>query len=205
MGGGLTQAVNTAGQQIQNAGQKVGMLGAREGVAQVTSSLAAKTLSQNPLAARGGGFLQSVGGGVSDLGASAGQTVSGAGQAMQQLGSQAGTVGGIRKRDMGLAAAGAAMTGAFVGGMGANAGMNALMGYFGTQQKYQQSAQDTPQYGGDVMPSNLQAGYIRLNEFGSPLGLMNEGNYNNVKTAQMRQRLLSAAMGPEFNGNGGEG
>jgi len=198
MGSGLTQAVETAGQQIQTAGQKVGMLGAREEVVRTTGSQAAKTLSQNPLAAKVGGFLESVGGGVSNLGASAGQTVSGAGQAMQQLGSQAGTMGGIGKRDMGLAAAGAAMTGAFVGGMGANAGVHSLMNYFSQDNSLRQPQRGV--YGGGSMPSDLQAGYIPMNTYGSPLAIKNVAYDGDIKRAQYNQGLLRAAMGPQFNG-----
>ena len=48
------------------------------------------------------------------------------------------------------------------------------------------------------MPSDLQQSYLNLAVPGSPLGQMNYMQTPNIKEAQMRQRLLRAAMGPEF-------
>jgi len=139
------------------------------------------------------------GGASSGVGAKVGNFLESVGTQVQQIGSGAGQVGGVKKRDLGLAAAGLGMGAAFVGGMGANAGVNSLMGYYATDQKYRMAG-DVATVGGNVMPSNLQLGYTQLNQFGSPLGIMNESNYGNVKSAQMNQRYLTSAIGPQFNG-----
>jgi len=88
------------------------------------------------------------------------------------------------------------MTGAFVGGMGANAGINALMGYQTTNLRARPPAEPGVM-GGNVMPSDLQTSYIALNQPGSPLGMQQMRMSYDVKSAQERQRLLRAAMGPE--------
>jgi len=132
------------------------------------------------------------------IGQKVGQFLQSVGEYAQNTGASAGTMGGISKRDMGLAAAGAAMTGSFVGGMGANSGVNALMSYFSQNNMLRQPEQGT--YGGNVMPSDLQSGYMSLNTYGSPLALKNLGYGIDVKRAQYNQGLLRAAMGPQFNG-----
>jgi len=202
MGGSVTGIIGGIGQQVQNVGQTVGMLGAKEGVVRTSSSRAAKTLSQNPLAAKVGGFLESMGAGVNNLGAGAGETVGGIGQTMQQFGASAGKPGAIKKRDIGLAAVGAAMTGAFVGGMGANSGINALIGFQATNPRGRVPA-EPGRMGGNTMPADLQTSYIALNQPGSPLGMQQMRLSYDMKTAQERQRLLRAAMGPEAVYNNG--
>lgn len=132
------------------------------------------------------------------IGQKVGQFLQSVGEYAQNTGASAGTMGGIGKRDMGLAAAGAAMTGAFVGGMGANAGVNSLMSYFSQDNTLRQPQRGV--YGGGSMPSDLQAGYIPMNTYGSPLALKNLGYGGDIKRAQYNQGLLRAAMGPQFNG-----
>lgn len=132
----------------------------------------------------------------SGIGQKVGQFLQDIGGQAQQFGASVGTKGAIKKRDVGLAAAGAAMTGAFVGGMGANAGVNALIAYQATNPRGR--VPSTPgQMGGNVMPADLQTSYIALNQLGSPLGLQQMQMPSNVKLAQERQRILRAAMGPE--------
>jgi len=142
----------------------------------------------------------------SGIGQKVGNFLENMGSQAQQFGASVGTKGAIKKRDVGLAAAGAAMTGAFVGGMGANAGINALMGYQATNLRARPPAEPGV-VGGNVMPSDLQTSYIALNQPGSPLGMQQMRMSFDVKTAQERQRLLRAAMGPEamyYNGTEGE-
>lgn len=205
MSSGLAGVAGVPGQQIQSAGQRVGMLGAKEDVVRLTGSQAAKTLTQNPLAAKVGGFLESLGGGVSNLGGATAEAIGGVGQSMQQFGQGVATnaKGAMAKRDVGLAAAGAAMTGAFVGGMGANSGIHALMGYqMNNPLTY---TQDTPgTLGGNIMPSDLQASYIALNQLGSPLGLQMLRQNVDVKIAQDRQRMLRTALLGMMGGEGAE-
>jgi len=129
----------------------------------------------------------------SPVGQKVGQFLEGVGQAVQQTGATAGMKEGLKKRDIGLAAAGAAMTGAFVGGMGANSGIHALMGYQLSDPRTSVQG-DTPQIGGNVMPADLQTSYIALNQPGSPLGIQMMRQNVDVKAAQDRQRLLRAAM-----------
>lgn len=119
------------------------------------------------------------------------------GSQVQQLGATAGQMGGVKKRDLGLAAAGLGMTGAFVGGMGANAGVNSLAAYFSQDNTLRQAQGGT--YGSGAMPQDLQRGYISLNQFGSPLGLMNIQHDANVQRARYNQGLLRASVGPQFN------
>lgn len=132
------------------------------------------------------------------IGKKVGQFLQTVGEYAQNAGAAVGTQGAIGKRDVGLAAAGAAMTGAFVGGMGANAGVNALMGYFSQDNTLRQPQRGT--YGGGAMPSDLQAGYIPMNTYGSPLALKNLAYTGDIQRARYDQNILRAAMGPQFNG-----
>lgn len=139
----------------------------------------------------------------SAVGQQVGQFLEGVGQAVQQSGAAAGMKEGLKKRDIGLAAASAAMTGSFVGGMGANAAVHALMGYQLSNPQTRVQA-DAPQVGGNVMPADLQSGYIALNQLGSPLGIQMLRANSDVKVAQDRQRLLRAAMTGMMTGVEGE-
>lgn len=130
---------------------------------------------RSPVGRRVGNFLESVGRGLETAGAAV------------------GTQGGPKKRDVGLAAAGAAMTGAFVGGIGANSGINALMGYY-TSDPRQRVAKTMGQVGGNVLPSDLQTSYINLSQPGSPLGLLAMRHGFNIQQAQDRQNSIRAAM-----------
>jgi len=187
LGGGIARGIEQKGAQVAQAGKNIIKNTAREvpmgsvSVGTGGQKVAFAGLQKDPIGGRVGQFLENVGG------------------QMQQFGSSVGTEGGMKKRDVGLAAAGLGMGAAFVGGMGANAGVNSLMGYYATDQKYRMAG-DVATVGGNVMPSNLQLGYTQLNQFGSPLGIMNESNYGNVKSAQMNQRYLTSAIGPQFNG-----
>ena len=40
------------------------------------------------------------------------------------------------------------------------------------------------------MPQDLQTGYISLNQYGSPLGVMNVGALGGVRQAQLNQRAM---------------
>lgn len=102
-------------------------------------------------------------------------------------------------RALGYIGMGAGLGTAFVGGMGANAGVNALTSYFGQDTTFRQPQQGT-YAGGSVMPGDLQAGYIPLNTFGSPLAIKNLMYAGDIAKARYDQNLLRAAMGPEFNG-----
>jgi len=132
------------------------------------------------------------------VGQKVGQFLETVSQPVQQFGSDvaAGAKGAMKKRDVGLAAIGAGMTGAFVGGMGANAGVYALMDLASKNNLNRQPAQGT--YGGNVMPADLQMGYIPMNVFGSPLTQISAGSVAGVKQAQVNQRMLRAALGPDF-------
>jgi hypothetical protein len=141
----------------------------------------------------------------SGIGQKVGNFLQNVGSQAQQFGASVGTKGAIKKRDVGLAAAGAAMTGAFVGGMGANAGLNALIAFQATNPRGRVPTEQG-RMGGNVMPSDLQTSYIALNQPGSPLGMQQMRLSYDMKAAQERQRLLRAAMGPEaMYYNGGEG
>lgn len=140
----------------------------------------------------------------SPVGQKVGQFLQDLGGQAKQFGSTVGTQGSIGKRDVGLAAAGAAMTGAFVGGMGANAGIHSLMGYYNSNPLTR--VQDTPgTLGGNVMPSDLQASYVAMNQLGSPLGTQMLRQNVDVKVAQDRQRLLRTAMLGMMGSEGVEG
>jgi hypothetical protein len=140
--------------------------------------------------------MQAAGAAKSGVGQKVGQFLETLGSQAQQFGASVGTKGAIKKRDVGLAAAGAAMTGAFVGGMGANAGINSLIAYQASNPRGRVPSQPG-QMGGNVMPADLQTSYIALNQPGSPLGMQQMRMSFDVKSAQERQRLLRAAMGPE--------
>ena len=127
--------------------------------------------SSAPIKQRVGQFLQSVG------------------QPVQAFAGTVGTKGGMTKRDVGLIAQAAGVGGAFVGGMGASAGMNALANYYAQDTLSRPS--EIGSVGSSPMPNNLQTGYISLNQFGSPLGVMNVGNTGNIRTAQINQRNTS--------------
>ena len=121
-------------------------------LAGAASELAGAT-KMGPVGQRVGNFLQTVG------------------EYAQNAGAAVGTQGAMGKRDVGLAAAGAAMTGAFVGGMGANAGINSLMSYFSQDNTLRQP--QTAVFGGNVMPQDLQQSYMPMNTLNSPLTYMN--------------------------------
>ncbi len=133
---------------------------------------------------------------IGKIGQRVGQFLETMGSQAQQFGASVGTQGAIKKRDVGLAAAGAAMTGAFVGGMGANAGINSLIAFQASDPR-NRGVNQPPVMGGNPMPADLQAGYIALNQLGSPLGTQQLRLTTDTKVAQSRQRLLRAAMGPE--------
>jgi hypothetical protein len=95
-------------------------------------------------------------------------------------------------RILGYAGAAAGLGGAFVGGMGATSGMNALASYY--TQDPMARRQDVGTVGSSPMPQDLQTGYISLNGFGSPLGQMNIGNVGNMKQAQATQRYAPNVM-----------
>ena len=141
---------------------------------------------------------QVAGAAKSAIGQKAGEFLQNVGSTVQGVGATAGKVGGIKKRDIGLAAAGAAMTGAFVGGMGANSGIHALMGYQTTDLRSRPPQPPAPS-GAIIMPADLQTGYVQLNQYGSPLGMMQLRQTYDMKEAQQRQRTLRAAMDPNFN------
>jgi len=138
----------------------------------------------------------------SGIGQKVGNFLQNMGSQAQQFGASAGKPGAIKKRDIGLAAVGAAMTGAFVGGMGANSGINALIGFQATNPRGRVPA-EPGRMGGNTMPADLQTSYIALNQPGSPLGMQQMRLSYDMKTAQERQRLLRAAMGPEAVYNNG--
>lgn len=132
----------------------------------------------------------------SGIGQKVGQFLENMGSQAQQFGASVGTKGAIKKRDVGLAAVGAAMTGAFVGGMGANAGLNSLIAFQASNPRGRVPSQPG-EMGGNVMPADLQTSYIALNQPGSPLGMQQMRLSYDMKAAQDRQRLLRAAIGPE--------
>lgn len=141
----------------------------------------------------------------SGVGQKVGEFLQNIGGQAQQFGASVGTKGAIKKRDVGLAAVGAAMAGTFVGGMGANAGINALIGFQATNPRGRVPSEQG-RMGGNAMPADLQTSYIALNQPGSPLGMQQMRLSYDMKVAQERQRLLRAAMGPEaMYYNGGEG
>ena len=138
---------------------------------------------------------------TSSVGKKVGQFLQDLGGKAQQFGADVGTKGGVKKRDVGLAAAGAAMTGAFVGGMGANSGINSLIGYQASDPRGR-VASEPGKVGANVMPSDLQTSYIALNQPGSPLGMQQLRMSYDVKSAQERQKLLRAAMSSMYTEEG---
>lgn len=190
LGGGIARGIEQKGAQVAQAGKNLIKNTAREvtvGSAAVGTQgqrVAFAGLQKDPIGGRVGEFLQNIG------------------SQAQQFGASVGTKGAIKKRDVGLAAVGAAMAGTFVGGMGANAGINALIGFQATNPRGRVPSEQG-RMGGNVMPSDLQTSYIALNQPGSPLGMQQMRLSYDVKSAQERQRLLRAAMGPETIYNNG--
>lgn len=130
----------------------------------------AATGSAAPVKQRVGQFLQSVG------------------QPVQSFAGTVGAKGGMTKRDLGLIAQTAGIGGAFVGGMGANAGINALGSFLAQDTLSRRS--EVGAIGSSAMPQDLQTGYISLNQYGSPLGVMNVGALGGVRQAQLNQRAM---------------
>lgn len=190
LGGGIARGIEQKGAQVAQAGKNIIKNTAREvpmGSASVGTGgqkVAFAGLQKDPIGGRVGQFLENIGG------------------QMQQFGSSVGTEGGMKKRDVGLAAAGLGMGAAFVGGMGANAGVNALMGYH--SQNSMLRPRETAAYGSGPMPSDLQTGYVSLNQFGSPLGIMNLRHEGNVQRAKYNQMLMLGTQGPQYNVGMGE-
>lgn len=117
-----------------------------------------------------------------------GQFLQSVGQPVQSFAGTVGAKGGMTKRDLGLIAQAAGVGGAFVGGMGANAGMNALANFFAQDTLSRRS--EIGAMGSSPMPQDLQTGYISLNQYGSPLGVMNVGALGGVRQAQLNQRAM---------------
>jgi hypothetical protein len=126
------------------------------------------------------------------VGQRVGQFLEQMGTTAQQAGAAVGTKGNIGKRDVGLIASGVGLSGAFVGGMGANAGLNALMDFISRDNSQRNPV--VGQFGSSPMPQDLQAGYVHLNQMGSPLPIMNIGTTGNMKTAQVFQRQRPTMM-----------
>jgi len=193
MGTSLTGAVGSAGQKIQSAAKKVGMLGVGTGGAVPLGEFSGGDLIPNPIAVRVSNFLKSTGSNVSNLGEATGKTISGMGQSMQQFGSNvAGNVqGSMKKRDLGLIAAGMGVSGAFAGGalVGSAA---AVATSRQSEEKRQRMAGDRPIIGGNIMPADLQAGYLNLAIPGSPLGGMGLLAGNHLRQGQVIQDALVA-------------
>ncbi len=182
LGGGIARGIEQKGAQVAQAGKNLIKNTAREipmGSAAVGTQgqkVAFAGLQKDPIGGRVGEFLQNMG------------------SQAQQFGASVGTKGAMKKRDVGLAAVGVGLSGAFVGGMGANAGLNSLIAYQASDPRGRTPSQPG-QMGGNVMPSDLQTSYIALNQPGSPLGMQQLRLSYDVKTAQERQRMLRAAMG----------
>lgn len=141
---------------------------------------------------------------TSPVGQKVGQFLQSMGKPVQSFGATVGTKGRIGKRDLGLIAQTAGLGGAFVGGMGTMAGMNALASYLAQDTANRQT--DVGTVGSSPMPPDLQAGYINLNQFGSPLGVMNAAHVGNVKSSQTNQRMLAnAGLAALALGAGGAG
>lgn len=133
-----------------------------------------------------------------------GQFLQSLGQPVQAFGANVGTKGNIGKRDLGLIAQTAGLGGAFVGGMGTMAGMNALASYL-AQDTFNRRA-NVGAFGSSAMPPDLQAGYVSLNQLGSPLGVMNVAHTGHVKSAQNNQRAFqNAGLAALALGAGGAG
>jgi len=130
-----------------------------------------------------------------------GQFLQAVGQPVQAFAGTVGGKGGLRKRDLGLIAESLAVGGAFVGGMGAAAGANALTNFFSQNTLGRRS--EIGAVGSSPMPQDLQTGYIPLNNFGSPLTGMNIAHLGNVRNSQLRQRVLANALSSSVNAGAG--
>lgn len=146
----------------------------------------AGALNKGPIIPKVGQFLESVG------------------KPVQYFGANVGQKGYMKNRDLGLIAQGASLGGAFVGGMGTMAGMNALASYLAQDTANRRT--DVGTFGSTPMPPDLQAGYINLSQFGSPLGVMNASHVGNVKSSQVNQRMIAnAGLAALALGAGGAG
>ena len=130
-----------------------------------------------------------------------GQFLQAVGQPVQNFAGTVGKKGGMNKRDLGLVAESLAVGGAFVGGMGATAGANALTNFFSQNNFNRQS--EVGALGSSPMPQDLQTGYIALNMPGSPLTGMNIAHLGNVRMTQLKQRLLANALSGSVNAGAG--
>lgn len=130
-----------------------------------------------------------------------GQFLQAVGQPVQNFAGMVGKEGGMKKRDLGLVAESLAVGGAFVGGMGATAGANALTNFFAQDNTRRRS--EIGAVGSSPMPQDLQTGYIALNTFGSPLTDMNIAHLGNVRVSQLKQRLLTNALSTNMPMGGG--
>lgn len=130
-----------------------------------------------------------------------GQFLQAVGQPVQNFAGMVGKEGGMKKRDLGLVAESLAVGGAFVGGMGATAGANALTNFFAQNTLGRRS--EIGALGSSPMPQDLQTGYIALNLPGSPLTGMNIAHLGNVRTSQLKQRLLANALSGSINSGAG--
>lgn len=90
-------------------------------------------------------------------------------------------------RVLGYGGMGATLLGA--GAIGAAAGVAASRQ---SEEKRQRMAGDVPTVGGNVMPADLQAGYMNLAVPGSPLGGMGLLAGNNLRNSQNMQDMLVA-------------
>ena len=132
-----------------------------------------------------------------------GQFIQNIGAPVQNFAAVVGTKGGMPKRDLGLIAQGAALAGAFAGGVGATSGMSALANFYSQDMSRRQS--EVGAVGSSPMPQDLQTGYISLNKYGSPIGVMNVSNVGNIKGSQLRQRYMNNALAAAMNtGNVGQ-
>lgn len=130
-----------------------------------------------------------------------GQFLQAVGQPVQDFAGTVGRKGGMSKRDLGLVAESLAVGGAFVGGMGATAGANALTNFFAQNTLGRRS--EIGALGSSPMPQDLQTGYIALNLPGSPLTGMNIAHQGNVRMTQLKQRLLANALSGSMNAGAG--
>lgn len=130
-----------------------------------------------------------------------GQFLQAVGQPVQDFAGTVGRKGGMSKRDLGLVAESLAVGGAFVGGMGATAGANALTNFFAQNTLGRRS--EIGALGSSPMPQDLQTGYIALNLPGSPLTGMNIAHQGNVRMTQLKQRLLANALSGSVNAGAG--
>jgi hypothetical protein len=154
-----------------------------------------------------GSLLSSMGQQLANTGSSApvkekvGQFLQAVGQPVQNFAGMVGKKGGMSKRDLGLVAESLAVGGAFVGGMGATAGANALTNFFAQNTLGRRS--EIGAVGSSPMPQDLQTGYIALNTYGSPLTGMNIAHLGNVRASQLKQRLLANALSASVSSGAG--